>query len=425
MKHRLALLACIVFTAATALAAWTSSAPAGTRGSLYIVAHLVASAAMLLAFAVGEDSTLPIVLTGVLCRLLLIPVPPYTTHDVTRYMFDGAMVLAGLDPYAVSPGDVRAAAVAAIWPTALEHARYPTLYPPLALWAFSSCARFGPAAAWLVWKAVVGCASVATLVVARQVARGRLIALVALSPLLVLEGGIGGHLDILCAMAVTLACSEQSQLMRGTWVGVGVLLKLTPLPMIGPITISYLRRTPVRALGTVVGFVSVIAAAYWIAHAKGFQAVGSLRTFFDKWSFGSPWIFVDASREVVLGVALGLALLTCLASAGLAWRRALGPALMLAACAPFVGSPVVFPWYLCTAAALLCVWPSWTVIAWVTTLPLTYEVIDRFDVDNTWFPARWPISVMCVAVLAGAIADVWLVLRRRASVSPSMVEEQP
>jgi hypothetical protein len=52
------------------------------------------------------------------------------------------------------------------------------------------------------------------------------------------------------------------------------------------------------------------------------------------------------------------------------------------------------------------------VIAWTLALPLTYEVIDRFDVDGSWVPARWPIVVMCVVVVVGLIADV---VPRRAS----------
>src|SRR5262249_1649804 len=115
-------LACALFIVACAAAGLTALAPVGHRGWLYIAAHLLASAAMLVAYRYADASVSGLlVFVGVACRLLLVPVPPYTTHDVTRYMFDGAMAVAGLDPYTVAPSDPRAAALHALWPSAVEH----------------------------------------------------------------------------------------------------------------------------------------------------------------------------------------------------------------------------------------------------------------------------------------------------------------
>ncbi len=370
---------------------------------------------MILAYRFADARSVgALVMTGVLCRLLLVPVPPYTTHDVTRYMFDGAMVLAGFDPYTVPPGDLRLAELHALWPSALEHARYPTLYPPLALWAFASCARFGPAAAWLVWKALIAVASLVTLHVGRGVMSPKGFALLALSPILVLEGGVGAHLDVLTVMAVMLAVSETAPLARGAWLGVGVLLKLTPITLLAP-AVMYAAASPWRAARVVLGAVSVMAVGYGVASAMGYQAVGSLQAFFGGWSFGSPWMLVEQplriARPVVLRVGMVVGVGAVLTSCWLAYRRRLGPALLLAACAPYLASPVVFPWYLATAGALLGLAPSLAVIAWMTALPLTYEVIDRFDLDYSWHPATWPIAVMVVAVMLAALP--WQRLRRK------------
>jgi alpha-1,6-mannosyltransferase len=396
------LASCVVFTAACAGAGMVMLAPVGYRGTLYIAAHVVATMAMLAAYRFGEARGVSLLtMTGVACRLLLVPVAPYTTHDVTRYMFDGAMALAGFDPYTVAPGDLRLVELHALWPSALEHAHYPTLYPPLALWAFASCARFGPGLAWLAWKAMVALASVVALLTARDVMTPKGYALLALSPLLVLEGGIGGHLDVLCVMAVMLALSETELLARGAWLGVGVLLKLTPVTLLVPFLVTALQ-APRRAWRLLVGALSVIAVGYGVASVMGYQAVGSLQAFFAGWSFGSPWMLLEVPlgipRSIVLRVGIMVAASAMVASVWLAHKKKLGPALLLAACAPYLASPVVFPWYACTAAALLGFAPSLVAAAWMATLPLTYEVIDRFDIDGSWQPALWPIVVMVLAV---------------------------
>ena len=405
---------CVLFGAACLGAAAGAWAPVGYRGSIYVASHVVASLAMLGAYRFADARAVGLLtITGVLCRVLLVPVPPYTTHDVMRYMFDGAMALAGFDPYTVPPGDLRLVGLHAMWPSAVEHARYPTLYPPLALWAFASCARFGPEVAWLVWKSVIALASLVTLRVGRGIMSPKGYALLALSSLLVLEGGIGAHLDVLCVMAVVLAVSETAPLARGAWIGVGILLKLSPITLLPPLLV-YTLPAPWRALRLFFATLSVVAVGYVAATLMGYQAVGSLQAFFGGWSFGSPWMLVEKplglSRPALLHAASVLASVTLVTACALAYRRRLGPALLLGACAPFIASPVVFPWYLCTAAALLGVTPSLVVGAWIAALPLTYEVIDRFDVDGSWQPRDWPIALMLVAVLVAALP--WRRLRR-------------
>ncbi len=405
---------CVAFSTACLVAAAGAWAPVGYRGTIYIVAHVIASLAMLGAYRFADARGVGMLtITGVLCRVALVPVPPYTTHDVARYMFDGAMVLAGFDPYTVTPGDMRLVGLHAVWPSPFEHARYTTIYPPLAVWAFASCARFGPDVAWLVWKGVVALASIVALRVGRGLMSPQGYALLALSSLVVLEGGVGAHLDVLCVMAVMIAVSETAPLARGAWLGVGVLLKLSPITLLPPLLI-YTLPAPWRALRLFFATLSVVVVGYSVASVMGYQAVGSLRSFFGAWAFGSPWMLIEEplaiSRSTLLRVAAAVAALAMMAACAIAYRRRLAPALLLAASAPFVASPVVFPWYLCTTAALLGAAPSLVVGAWVTALPLTYEVIDRFDVDASWQPRAWPIIVTTLVV--GAAVLPWRRLRR-------------
>lgn len=388
-----------LFVGASALAAGVAWLPLGWHGAGYIAANVVATVALFLAWR--APSARWVLFSGIIARLVLLAVPPYTTHDVMRYMFDGAIALAGFDPYSVASGDPRLAFLQAVWPTAIEHAKYPTIYPPLALAVFASCAKLGPTWAWLAWKALVTAASVGIVVVARRIVSDpRGFVLIAFSPLLLFEGGIGAHLDIMCALTVMLALGTSRLWLRGAWLGVGVLWKLTPVFLLVPLVWQARR----RAFELLVGFLLVVVPVYVLANQLGYESVGSLRVFFAKWSFGSPWLLVEdmvaMSRPWLLRIAAVVTLLM------LAWSTKAERPLLVAASAPLIASPVVFPWYLCTVAALLALEASPYALAWTLTMPLTYEVIDRFDVDGSWFPALWPVQL--TLVLVGA-----LLLQRR------------
>ncbi len=58
--------------------------------------------------------------------------------------------------------------------------------------------------------------------------------------------------------------------------------------------------------------------------------------------------------------------------------------------APFLLSPVVFPWYLCPLVPLVAMKPSAALLAWVIAAPLTYEVVN----SHSWEPAAWPLVIL-------------------------------
>ena len=96
-----------------------------------------------------EQPTLSVILWGtVLSRLILIWVPPLLSEDVWRYLWDGKILLSGLNPYAYAPADsaldsfthehnlnsVRAQ---------IGHSHIPTVYPPTAQITFLFSALLG------------------------------------------------------------------------------------------------------------------------------------------------------------------------------------------------------------------------------------------------------------------------------------------
>lgn len=146
-----------------------------------------------------------VLLVAALVRLPLLAVPPTLSDDVLRYLWDGRVAAGGFNPYRLAPDDPRLAPLRDDLWRRLPHRQVPTVYPPLAVAAFSIAARL-PAPV-TVWKAAVtavdlgAVALLGALAAARGVSRAR-VALYAWNPLVALEVAGMGHVDALGVAAV-------------------------------------------------------------------------------------------------------------------------------------------------------------------------------------------------------------------------------
>lgn len=418
--HVLASVLAVLLCVAAAAIAYL---PAGMRGEAYITCAISLSVVAIASVwhlrprvrAIDEQSlTRTLLVAGVLCRVVLVATPSYTSHDVQRYLWDGAVLAAGHDPWT----EVRAnlPELAAQWPAPAEHAHLPTLYPPLSVALFAALSLLGPSGAWLCWKLLALTASLALLFATQRLLhalrRSDLLPLIAFAPLPILEAGVGGHLDILCAALVAfslLAFREDRPVRAALLIGLAGALKLGPLAALLPLLIATARKRRLAALGA--GSTPVIAA-YAAAFVFGARPPGSLLYFFQHWHFGSPLFalvlrFVDDPAPIV-GAPLTLLLLGI--SCWLA-RRDVIAATGLALLAPLIASPVVFPWYLLSLAAPAAARPSRLLWAWMSLAPLTYEVLDPFDLGRGWTPASWPLWVLAAGCFIGAASDLLVFFR--------------
>ncbi len=386
-------------------------APAHT-GSAYITLHLTLTLAMLAAWRWGGASQGQLILfTGIAARLLLIPAPMLSSNDAERYIWDGAVALAGFDPYSVPPENPAVAGLRAIWATPPEHAAYPTLYPPAALMLFALSALAGPVWGIWLWKWIVSAAGILLLLLARALLRGRglerHLALVALSPLLVLEIGIGEHLDAFVALTIVaalLAFDRGRMAWVGALLGLGICIKLLPAAMLFALALAAGWRGALRMGMAAAGSVAAIYAA---ALAIGWRPIGSLPVFFEKWRNGSPLFTLFEAYLPLQTMLVVIGLLGLLAAGAiilLARRRPI-VATQVALAAPLVLSPVAFPWYLCALVPLSALAPSATLLIWLSASPLIYEVRDRFVSEGVWMPALWPLMVIGAGWIIGLAID--------------------
>ena len=238
----------VAWLAAVAGVHLAAAQPAGERVAPYLAAHLAMTALMLAAWRwlrAPADLAL-VVAVGVVGRAALVPVASFTTTDVSRYLWDGAVALEGLDPYALPPLAAELVGLRARFPSPVDHLDVATCYPPLALALFALAAATGPLRAWWVWKGMAAVASSATALLAwwhlRGGDRARHAALLAWSPVLALEAGVGAHLDAYSALAVAafVVCYERRS-RGGAALAAGVAGAVKLLP--GVVLLALLART--------------------------------------------------------------------------------------------------------------------------------------------------------------------------------------
>lgn len=192
----------------------------------------------------------PAILLGAcLLRLLLLPLPTTLSDDALRYLWDGNVARAGFNPYALPPespelAPLRLDATGQRPPHTAPrppHSDVPTVYPPLAITAFSiSTLTPFPLLAWkaLATAADLGaCALLLALARRRGLPLGRT-AWYAWNPLVCLEVAGMGHVDALGVAAVLGAVfcltrqtpdGRTAPLKGAVLAAAGVLAKLAPL----------------------------------------------------------------------------------------------------------------------------------------------------------------------------------------------------
>lgn len=403
-------------------------APAGSRAWPYIALHTALALVQLaLAWALSrsviEDQTRDRLLwASVFARVGLVLCAPFTTTDVSRYAWDGAVVLSGHDPFALAPNAAELASLRARWPLPEDHHDVVGCYPPLAEALLALCALAGPAYAIAAWKALVAAVSSLS---ARSLVRAcatpsqwAAASLWLFHPLALFEGGVGAHLDVLtaaCVLWAILAMERDEHDRAALWLGVAVSLKITPLILCAVLLARARSRVRWALLCAVIPAVTI-----GVPWAMGAAFPGSLPLVARHWSFGAPlwtalysrWPTSDAMIRPTLALAGALwALAQWLrpraSHAEVARDALLGYALT---------NPTMYPWYL--LPALACASRAGLrggAIAWAlaTVTPFTYEVIDAYALHRAWNPARWPLVATAIAPLA-AYTVAWIWSRRSA-----------
>jgi alpha-1,6-mannosyltransferase len=347
-----------------------------------------------------------ILLVGLAMRLIVLPSPP-ASDDVYRYVWDGHVQGAGINPYRYLPADDALAPLRdeSIYPHINRASYAPTIYPPVAQLIFFVATRISQTVTFMkaVMLAFEGLAvwSILQLLKARGLPATRVL-LYAWHPLPLWEFAGDGHVDAIAIAFLLLgfvAVERRSPALAGIALGAGTLVKYFPV-VAGPA--MYRRwdwRLPVASLASV----AVLYLPYLGVGTKVFGFLGGYvaEEGFDKGAGIYLWqlagtVFHLPADAFAFYFPLAAIVMAALALATVFLRHQSKPDLA-AAMALAVTFMVLFSphysWYFIWLIPFTCIYPVVAVI-YLTCAALYLHIAD------------WPLGVVDGAYIYGGFALV-------------------
>ncbi|WP_010188625.1 glycosyltransferase 87 family protein [Sphingomonas sp. PAMC 26605] len=369
-----------------------------------------------------------IIVSAAVMRACLLPWPP-DSSDVYRYVWDGRVQAAGINPYRYIPADPALASLRdnAVYPN-INRADYaPTIYPPAAQVIFRTVGlgRGGVVAMKLVMVLFEGltAASILYLLKRRGLPSTRVL-LYAWSPLALYEFAGSGHIDaaaIALMMAAIMLADQGRRAASGALLAAATLTKFFPIVMAPALYCRWDWRAPLTALVVAVGlylpflsvgykvfgFLSGYAHEEAIDDGTGFFVIGLLDQQIDLPSWARP---------AYLAIALAVLAVGAVATV---WRRVpgkvdLGGTLFLLTAFTVFMSPHL-PWYFTWTLPLLCFVRSWSVLYLTCAAPLLYWQAHAPDDPIYMIAVYLPFALLLIGEVAWR--GVVRILERRRNVS--------
>ncbi|HJZ86001.1 MAG TPA: hypothetical protein VKN99_12565, partial [Polyangia bacterium] len=351
---------------------------------------------------------------------------PVGSDDWYRYLWDGRVARAGINPYRYAPAAAALSHLrdAVLWPH-INHPTIPTIYPPLAQVAFLVAPSL-----W-VWKALVLAADAAiALVLAAWLRRSgadpRRALVWAWCPLVIAELALDGHVDglAIALLVAALALGAARPLSAGLLLGASFAAKLLAGALLPAVAQSAGGSQAVRAsvppvvraarpgrARVYLGFAAATAVSLLPYANVGPKMLAGLEVYGRKW-VAAPGayalIYQATCRAVTIGrdpsarilhaprlgplitgdpgradvfpdelanvLARALVALVVLSLLGLAIRRHLAPtdAGLLVLGAFLLLTPALLPWYVLWVVPLLAFRPALPLLALVALAPLLH-----------------------------------------------------
>jgi len=347
-----------------------------------------------------------------LLRLAVLLAPPYLSDDVNRYVWDGRVEAAGINPYRYVPADPHLAALRdqTIFPNINRSDYAPTIYPPVAEYVFFIGTRLGQSLtamrATMVAFELLGVLLLLWLLRDWRLPRERILIYV-WHPLPLWEFAGSGHVDAAVVTLVALALwarRREVAWLTGSALAAAALVKFFPAVLFPALYRRWDWKMPLAAAVTVI-------AAYLPFAGAGSALLGFLPGYLTEEGLqsGAGFFLANLLRSVPplehlapsLYMALAAAALLALAVHSLftADNRCLGSALTLAVAAMVLVSPH-YAWYFAWIVPLLCFTPRPSALYLTLACPLLYFVPGGADPDGTRMAFEWAIYGPFAVLLA-------------------------
>jgi len=383
-----------------------------------------------------------IIFFAVVFRAIMLPVTPWLSDDIYRYLWDGRVLMHGINPYQWTPNAPELAHLrdAEIFPR-VNHPEIGTIYPPLLQGVFAAGQLLGGKI--LSLKILFTLIDILALILLSKVMRRsridqRQVLLYAWNPLPIFEISGSGHADGLVGLFFLLTVLQLgAERFRGAacFIGAGFLMKLTSaliLPFLW-LRKHFREASIIFAVIIVVGYLPFVGA--------GAGLFSGLTTFSAKWRFNDSifslifWpiekILPDSlvvalmfeagwevsakallSRRIDLTLIITKTIVSCLFIGWMAWLarsfvkeknspETWGRLIILLYGGMLLLAPAFQPWYLLWILPLLALWPNRSLLMLSGTVFLSYWILQDYSATGVWQENAWvkwleftPVGVM-------------------------------
>jgi hypothetical protein len=263
-------------------------------------------------------------------RAMLVPQRPYLSADIYRYVWDGHVQTAGINPYRYAPeaGELRGLRDDNIFPNVTDDdKRWLSPYPPVAQFVFLSASLVRPMSVTAFKATIASFDLIAMLLLMLVLARSgfdpaRAI-IFAWHPLLIFEGAHSGHVEAVFIAFLALALyawSRRNDALTGVALALATLVKFYPVLLLpafliarsddqmpGSMKADNLSRllnrvVHKRNLVMLTAFVATVALAYLPYLGAGTNLFGFLRRYIQEEGFvqsGARYFLLDVFRRLV------------------------------------------------------------------------------------------------------------------------------
>jgi alpha-1,6-mannosyltransferase len=355
---------------------------------------------------------------GILLRAVLLPTPPFLSSDIYRYVWDGRVQSAGINPYRYLPVDPALAALrdTAIYPSINRPDYARTIYPPMAQLVFAGVGRLWDSVTamkiTMVGFEALGLLCMLPILAMAGLPRERIL-IYAWNPLTLWSFASDGHVDAIAVglLGLTLLLrARRRDGWAGALLGCAALVKFFPIviapallrggsfwrpALAGAAVIAALYGVYISAGPHVLGFLPGYGTEEGLADGSGFWLLDGLSHLITL-PPGASAAYLACAALVLLGLALSVirqhspghdAVVLCRDAAVLM-------AATMAAISPH------YPWYF-AALALPCVVAPSRPVLWLATAPMLLTLDPWPDARFLW---RGLLYLPAIALLC---ADLW------------------
>ena len=384
-------------------------------------AFYLAAVALTWRGGLSRRAVFAVLAVAALMRLAALLAPPYLSDDINRYVWDGRVEAAGINPYRYIPADPHLAGLRdeAIYPKINRNDYAPTIYPPVAQYIFFLGTRVHESltamkATLLVFE-LAGVLLLLRLLHDLRLPPERIL-IYAWHPLTLWEFAGSGHVDAAIVTFVVLALwarRRQAPWLTGSALAAAALVKFFPLVLFPALYRRWDWKMPLAAAATIViAYLPFIGAGNAVlGFLPGYLREEGLQSGagFFLWSLATsvaPLEHLGPAPYLALAAAALLAL--AVHSLFMAEARYLASALTLAVATTVLLSPH-YPWYFVWLVPLVALTPRPSVLYLTVACPLLYFVPGGGDLEGARMPFEWAIYGPFAALVA---FEIW---RQRAA----------